>query len=105
MRPNRRLIGLLKKPSSDEHVTRDDDVPHHVKYLCLKLLASVVYMESKVRYEHVEDDSNFMSKESTIGCSRVRMTPSAFSSAKTGPTGGLKTFFNKRQRLAKAAMP
>ena len=53
-----RLIGLLKKPSSDELVTRDDDVPHHVKYLCLKLLASVVYMESKVRYEHVEDDSN-----------------------------------------------
>mmetsp|Transcript_12856 Transcript_12856/g.55175 ORF Transcript_12856/g.55175 Transcript_12856/m.55175 type:complete len:552 (+) Transcript_12856:87-1742(+) len=53
-----RLVGLLKKPSSDELVTCDDDVPHHVKYLCLKLLASVVYMESKVRYEHVEDDSN-----------------------------------------------
>ena len=52
-----RLIGLLKKPSSDELVTRDDDVPHHVKYLCLKVLASVVYMYSKVRYEHVEDDS------------------------------------------------
>ena len=54
-----RLIGLLKNPSSDEHVTRDDDVPHHVKYLCLKVLASVVYMGSKVRYEHVEDATDF----------------------------------------------
>ena len=52
-----RLISLLKKPSSDELVTRDDDVSHHVKYLCLKVLASVVYMYSKVRYEHIEDDS------------------------------------------------
>lgn len=50
-----RLIGLLKNPSSDELVTRDDDVPHHVKYLCLKVLVSVVYMFSKVRYEHVEE--------------------------------------------------
>ena len=49
-----RLIGLLNKPSSDDLVTRDDDVPHHVKYLCLKVIASVVYMISKVRYEHVE---------------------------------------------------
>ena len=49
-----RFIGLLHKPSSDELVTRDDDVPHHVKYLCLKVIASVVYMGSKVRYEHVE---------------------------------------------------
>lgn len=49
-----RLIGLLNKPSSDELVTGDDDVPHHVKYLCLKVIASVVYMGSKVRYEHVE---------------------------------------------------
>ncbi len=59
----KRLIGLLKKPSSDELVTRDDDVPHHVKYLCLKVLASVVYMYSKVRHEHVEDDSNLNVKD------------------------------------------
>ena len=90
-----RLIGLLKNPPSDEHVTRDDDVPHHVKYLCLKVLASVVYMESKVRYEHVEDAQTLMSLISTstmIGSFRVRRFPPGFLPSKSEPCGGLKTF-------------
>ena len=50
-----RLVELLKKPSSDEPVTCDEEVPDRVKYQCLKVLVSVVYMKSKVQHEHVED--------------------------------------------------